>query len=279
MTNGTEQELFGGDNADSHYDEGLTASMRGDWPAALAHFEKVLQRDPARTAALQQVGRAYTNLGQFGAAVDALRRVLRANPNQMAAYIDLGYALLGANETEQARRTFDTAMHLQANNTRVSLGLAECAFQEGEWEEAAVMSEMASQDAGASFAALFLWARAAKLSGSMDYDTVLGRAEKSIQRSIEASPEQAQGYYFQGEVYFLKEDFQKALESYQRAEDFMQADRHYAAFNTHFTQIDAIAKRGLCLQRLGDQADARAAGQEILSRKPEHKIGKMLSEM
>ena len=36
---------FGGETADSYYDEGLTASMKGDLRGAIAHFEKAIQLD------------------------------------------------------------------------------------------------------------------------------------------------------------------------------------------------------------------------------------------
>ena len=44
--------VFGGETADSYYDEGVTASMKGDVAQAVRHFKKALGMTPGRFAAL-----------------------------------------------------------------------------------------------------------------------------------------------------------------------------------------------------------------------------------
>lgn len=269
--------LFGGENADSYYDEGLTASMKGDFEGAAKHFLKALQLDARLTAALHQLGKCYLRLGMTAQAVQTLQQAVNQNPGLLAVQTDLGYALLDAGVPDRASRVFEAIIRTQPDQARASLGLAYCAFQQADWTSAALQARNAAQTGQANFAALFLWGRAARSAGLPDYVEALGRAEKLIQKTIEANPEQPEGYYYCGEVYFVREDFARALEFYRQAEDRTQPGKRYTAFNENFSRVDAIAKRGLCHLRLGNQEGARKAGKEILELNPSHKIGQMLS--
>jgi len=269
--------LFGGENADSYYDEGLTASMKGDFEGAARHFLKALQLDSRSTPALHQLGKCYLRLGMTAQAVQTLQQAADRNPGQPAVQTDLGYALLEAGVPDRASRIFEAILRAQPDQARATLGLAYCAFQQADWASAALQARNAAQTGQANFAALFLWGRAARSAGLPDYIEALDRAEKLIQKTIEANPEQPEGYYYCGEVYFVREDFAKALEFYRQTEDRAQPGKRYTAFNEHFSRIDAMAKRGLCHHRMGNPEGARKAGKEILELDPGHKMGQMLS--
>ena len=76
---------FGGENAESYYDEGLTSAMKGDMDAALEHFSKALKMDPSLSAAEYQIGRCQLRLGQAQKAVQTLTSVLTKMPRMTAA--------------------------------------------------------------------------------------------------------------------------------------------------------------------------------------------------
>ncbi|MCH7909739.1 MAG: hypothetical protein IIB38_08995, partial [Candidatus Hydrogenedentes bacterium] len=59
---------FGGETADSYYDEGLTASIHGDLAAAASHFEKAIHLDNSMGPAYHQLGKCYTRMGRSKAA-------------------------------------------------------------------------------------------------------------------------------------------------------------------------------------------------------------------
>ena len=48
--------LFGGETAQSYYEEGLTAAMKGDLPLALARFRRALELDVQLHNARYQIG-------------------------------------------------------------------------------------------------------------------------------------------------------------------------------------------------------------------------------
>mgnify|MGYP001595381879 FL=1 len=98
---------FGGENAESYYDDGLTASKKGDLAKAIDCFERAIRLDSTYAVAYHQLGKCYMRLGQAQRAVDILMQVVRKRPNLGPARLDLGVALLAAGNTRGARKEFE----------------------------------------------------------------------------------------------------------------------------------------------------------------------------
>ncbi|MBI3119835.1 MAG: tetratricopeptide repeat protein [Candidatus Hydrogenedentes bacterium] len=270
---------FGGETAESYYDEGLTASMKGDVTRAIEHFERALQLDNTLTAARHQLGKCYARQGETQRAIELFQRVIKEKPGLVPVRVDLGYALLECGRPGDAERVFLEITHVKPDNSRAQLGLAFCAFNTGRWEEAMHLAQAAVVQGGASFAAFFLLGRAASLCDRSDIAVEsLKRAEAMIEKSIETSPDQPEGYYLRGEVQFAQGNFAAALDSFRAAEDRSQPHQHYVSYGERFNRVDILARRGVCLQRLDRLADAREVGRQILGLDPEHKLGRALSE-
>ena len=77
---------FGGESAESYYDEGLTASMKGDMAHAIGYFRKAIQLDRGFLAAQHQLGRALTRIGRNEDAVGLLREVVLLLDQQPCIY-------------------------------------------------------------------------------------------------------------------------------------------------------------------------------------------------
>ena len=127
---------FGGETPESYYDEGVTASMRGDLAEAIKHFERAAELDQAFVGAYHQLGKCYSRLGEPGKAMQYLQHVIRAKPNQIPPRVDFAYALLDSGDYEGARKLFDEVVSAKPDNQRAQRGFAYCAFQEGNWEAA-----------------------------------------------------------------------------------------------------------------------------------------------
>lgn len=268
---------FGGENADSYYDEGLTASMKGDLRAAVAHFEKAIQLDNSMATAYHQLGKCYHRLGKVKKAVAFLSQVAEKKPDQIPPRIDLGYALLSLGRVPEARAVFSEVTARKPDNTRALLGLGQCAFNEGQWEAAMNIAQQVAAQTTTNFAAYFLLCRAARLAGMLEVAIdAYRKADAMIEKTIETTPDSPEGYYLRGELNFAQEDLSRALESYRAAEDRVHPEKSYLAYGEHFGRIEIIAKRGLCLQRLGREDAAREAGELILKADPRHPIGNLL---
>ncbi|MCC6795322.1 MAG: tetratricopeptide repeat protein [Candidatus Hydrogenedentes bacterium] len=274
---------FGGENAESYYDDGLTAAKKGELRKAIECFERAIKLDSSYAVAYHQLGKCYMRMGQAQRAVDILMQVVRKRPNLGPARLDLGIALLAAGNTRGARKEFEQLYGLDPSNTRALLGLAQCSFNEGDWATALIQARNALSGGGSNFSALYLAGRAAKLAGDeVTAQECLGNAERVLQKSIEIQPDQPESHFLRGEVCFVRNELASALEHYRAADDRTDGkspDKVYTAFGENFTQLDIWAKLGLCYQRLGKLDRASEMGKRILSRDQNHKLGHALSEL
>lgn len=271
---------FGGESAESYYDEGLTAAMKGAWKEAITSFETAIAKDSNMATAHHQLGKVYLRTGETKKALDVLGQVTQRWPGLFPAGIDFGFALLDAQKTANARMVFGELLDRKPDNARVQLGLAQCAFEEGDWHAAFSLAEAAAAHPGAGFNTYLLLGRAAKLAGREDTaKEALAKAEALIDKYIETAPENPEGYYLRGEVLFARDKFSDALDSFRAAEDRCAEDAAFVSFGIRFGKVTILTKRALCLQRLGRDSDACIVGEQLLRLDPENTLGKMLAKI
>jgi tetratricopeptide (TPR) repeat protein len=269
--------IFGGETADSYYDEGVTASMKGDVSAAVRHFEKALQLDPYHIASCHQLGKCKVRQGKLQEAVDCFYRAIKARPGPLPPRLDLGFALLEGGNVPRASEVFEEVLHLKPDNARALLGLGSCAFDKGEWDRALNMATQAVSSGGATFPALYLQARAAQLVGLLDVaHTAFEEADALLGPSIESSPEQPEAYFLRGELYFARKNFTAALEVFKVAQSRMDPAAHYYSYGEHFELADVLERQGMCLLRMDRRVEARDLGETILAIRPASKVAAML---
>lgn len=270
---------FGGENAESYYDEGLTAFMKGDFKQAIDHFLRAIKMDPTLVVAHHQLGRCFIRTGQIERAIHVLQQVLARKPDLVPARIDLGYALLRHGNIAEARTQFTQVAQIHPNNAKALLGLAHVEFDLGNWAQATALAETARNLGGSNFATLFLLGRSARLAGDRAAsDSALADARTQIEKSVELTPDAPEGHYLRGEIAFVQERYLDAVENYRAAEDRTEQETTYSAFGEQFTKLDVLAKEGLCQQRLGNHEAARAIGARILKLEPGHKLGQALAD-
>ena len=281
---------FGGEDAESYYDEGLTAMMKGNMESASQFFIQALKRDPDMIAAKHQLGKCFLRLGDTHRAVLTLTQVVKQKPDLVAAHLDFGYALLAeaaiVDDVHKpalltaAQHQFADLQVSQPGNVRALLGLAQTAFQAGEWGQALGFAQEAHTRGGANFSVLFLLGRVAKLAGRTELsENALTEASALVEHSTELEPNAPESYFLRAEVCFTQGAFAEALDYFSAAEKRAEPDKFYTAFGEYFSKRDILAKRGLCFQRLGDLASAREMGQSILAEDPSHRLAQMLAKL
>ncbi|MGI6461401.1 MAG: tetratricopeptide repeat protein [Candidatus Hydrogenedentales bacterium] len=269
---------FGGDNAESYYDDGVTASMKGDLKRAAACFEQAIKKDASFIVAYHQLGKCYLRMGATSRALSLLQRVVNHMPDKAPFRLDLGQAYLASGDLPHAKEQFEWLLAVESTRSRGHLGLAQVNFAEGRFEEAVHNARMAIDSGGANFAALFVLGKAGMVSADPTLALeALERADHLIEKSLELNPEQVEGYYLRGEVAYVRKQYSSALEQYRAACDRARKDAYYSAFGENFRYVDILAKLGLCYRQLDRLDQARELGAEILALDPEHKIGKALS--
>lgn len=268
---------FGGESAESYYDEGITASMRGDLKRAAECFEIAIRKDSSMASAYQQLGRVYSRVGRHREAVKLLQQVVDKRPDNVIPLIDLGNALLGAGKVAQARQAFDRAFAIDPQNAKAVLGLAQADYDQGEWAAAMQHAQHAMTVGGATFPVVWLLGRAAQLSGQMDEaNRAFQRADQLMEKYIESTADKPEGYFLRGEVAFFQKQYTKALDYFKAAQEHADDTKSYLAYGEPFTKADILAKAGLCLQSMDELEQARAMGRRVLKLNPDHKIGQSL---
>jgi len=269
---------FGGDNAESYYDEGLTASMKGDVAQAAEFFERAIRLDNSLVAAYHQLGRCCIRLGEPKKAVSLLEQVVQARPQQVPPRLDLGQAYLELGQTGRAREAFAAALDLKPEDARGKLGLAECAYADGNWDVAINVAQSVANRTG-GFAALYLLGRAAKAAGQDDIAAQsLKQADVLLEKQIESTPMQPEAHFLRGEVAVGQNKVADALDHYRAAEDRAEPGKHYLAYGERFCRTDILMRRALCLKQLGRDEAARELAEQILRADPNYEVRPLLEE-
>ena len=272
--------VFGGETADSYYDEGVTAAMRGDIEQAIQHFNRAIALDERYLAAYHQMGRCYMRLGKLQEAIDLFVRVIKEKPHQIPIRIDLGNALIDMGKYREAKQVFDEVLQAKPANQRAQLGLAHCAFNQGHWEESMQLAQAASLMGQPLFSTLYLLGRSALLGGHhVIAEQALGEAMRQVDQMVETSPEHPEGYYLRGEILMMHQKYAEARDALDAAENRAKPNVGYAAYGEHFSLLDILNRLGVCYGHLGANEKAVAIGQRILVLDPENAGGKKLVGM
>lgn len=269
--------VFGGENADSYYDEGVTASMKGDWEAAMRHFQRAIEMDRYHYAACHQLGKCHLRMGDARKAIEILHQVIRNKPTQIQPRLDYAFALMELGEIKKAQDMFSEISREKPDNARASLGLAYCAFQAGQWDAAMLMAQTAAGQGGANFAALFLLGRAAGRAGRVEVAAeAFKRADAVLEKHLETSPGQPEGHYLRGELHAAQGGYDKAVEHYTHAADCALPGKQYSAYDSRFNRLDILCRRAYCLHKIGQREMAMKIVREVLAENPEHPWAKQM---
>jgi serine/threonine protein kinase/tetratricopeptide (TPR) repeat protein len=97
----------------SHFGMGEALISQGRNTEAVAAFQESLRLDLEFVAALNWLGMAYTNLGEFDKAVDALKRQIDLSPGEANPWDTLGWAYIQMGKVEEAIASFKEALKIQ----------------------------------------------------------------------------------------------------------------------------------------------------------------------
>ena len=271
--------VFGGENAESYYDDGLTALMKGDVQQAIACFRKAIALNKFFWPAYHQLARCALRTGHASKACELLTHVIKNRPEQVVPVVDMGFALLVLGKREEARQYFALALQKQSANPRALVGLAQCAFDEGNWKQAKILAQQSLEHSDSQFQALLLLGKAAFLTGDLELsEKALKNADALIEKSIELNPEQPGIYFFRGEIAYAREHYADALEYFLAAADRAAPAKLYSAFGEYFVRSDILAKLGNCYRQLGQPEKAREMAEQALQMDPENRLAKSLLE-
>lgn len=100
------------DYADAHCDLASALHAMGEDERAIEVFQKAIDLKPGHVDALYNLGGLYMDLGRFQRASEMYTRVLAVWPNHWRAQLNKAVSLLGAGETEEAKKALKEALKM-----------------------------------------------------------------------------------------------------------------------------------------------------------------------
>ena len=212
-----------------HVQAGLQAQKQGRLNDAIREFKTVTELMPNLAAAFVNLGAAYLQNKEYGAAIAPLKRSLQLNPDLIGAHQMLGYALLEQGYAEEA------IPHLKKAGLIDALGVAE--FKVGHYLDAIKDLEAALAKHPNDPDLLYYLGRASGLLSKEALDTLqsqyantaraheaLGQnyavlrripeAEKEYKEALRLEPEGPGLHLALGQIYASAKDWPKAEEEF-----------------------------------------------------------------
>ncbi|XP_059633293.1 uncharacterized TPR repeat-containing protein At1g05150-like [Cornus florida] len=100
------------DYADAHCDLASALHAMADDENAIKEFQKAIDLKPGHIDALYNLGGLYMDVGRYQRASEMYTRVLSVWPNHWRAQLNKAVSLLGAGETDEAKRALKEALKM-----------------------------------------------------------------------------------------------------------------------------------------------------------------------
>src|ERR1700693_1953221 len=169
--------LFSPDTAMQTFESAMQAWNSGDYPAAEAGFNKVLEGDPRNVSALANLGVLYAKTHRDGKAIDVYQRALRISPQLRAIQLDLGLAYLKQEDYIHALPYFRQLHNQSPSDHQATMLLATCLTFSGHPDQGLSLLRPLTEVEDPDPAALYLlgvaYARAGQAQPAQDVFTRL----------------------------------------------------------------------------------------------------------
>jgi serine/threonine protein kinase/tetratricopeptide (TPR) repeat protein len=115
---------------DNQYLDALTATVRRNFPSAVAAYSEIVKADPTKAEAHVDLGRAYEKNNQTDKAFESYSEAIKRDPHIVAAFLRLGILYGRKRDIDASNRAFDKAEEIYQSLGNVE-GRAEIALQRG----------------------------------------------------------------------------------------------------------------------------------------------------
>lgn len=230
--------------AQQHLQAGLQARQQHQVDTEIAEFRKATELDPSLADAFVNLGAAYMEKREYGAAITPLKRALELSPDLPVAHQLLGYALLSQGYAAEA------LPHLEKVGAKEAMGIAQ--LEAGDYAQAVESFSAALAQRPGDPDLLYYLGHASGLLSKSAIDTLMAahpdsarahqamaqnyyalrqmpQAETEFKEAIRLRPELPQLHLELGQVYANSAQWPKAEEEF-RAEAKLQPGNAEAAY-------------------------------------------------
>ncbi len=131
------------DHIGGHEGLALAYSMTSEWAGAEKHFAKLIQLQPMQARHYINLGTMYNRKGDYGKAVDTLRRALQRDRKNANSYFNLGLAYRKLKQTAMSVNAYKEAIKLSPEFAEAYLNLANVLIDMGSLQQAVQMLQKA----------------------------------------------------------------------------------------------------------------------------------------
>jgi tetratricopeptide (TPR) repeat protein len=117
--------------AAKEYQRALKARNKGDNEQAIAHFQRAISADPEFSAALNDLGATYFQLGKIDTAIEQFKQAINVDPHAAMPCSNLAVAYLWQQQYRDAERVARRAVDLDRGSTHNLLVLGVSLVLEG----------------------------------------------------------------------------------------------------------------------------------------------------
>jgi tetratricopeptide (TPR) repeat protein len=181
-----------------HLQAGTDADRQRRFDVAIAEFKKVTELEPTLPDGFVNLGQAYMENQDYGAAITPLKRAVELAPDLAAAHQLLGYALLAQGYNAEA------IPHLEKAQEQTALGIAQTGSGQLQQAVANLQAALAKHPNDPDL--LYYLGRASGLLSKQSIDTLLG-----------AYPDSARAHQALAENYFVLRQMPQAEKEFREA--------------------------------------------------------------
>ncbi len=240
-------------------DAAIEMLQSGRHQEAVAELRRLVEMDPEDTMALNNLGAALSEIGDFDGAAAQFKKTLSIDPDNYKAYSNLGVAFGRIGKFDQAEIQFKKALSINPDDARTHSAYGGVLFQSGRLEEARVYLEKALDinpaDADAHNNLGGIFARA----GNFD------EAIRHFTKGLEFEPRSMTLHYNLGRALTAKGRLNEGIRHLEQAVSFggsgetVILERLAAMYADANRMADAAATASRALEAAQRQQDAEAA--------------------
>jgi serine/threonine protein kinase/tetratricopeptide (TPR) repeat protein len=220
---------------DNQYLDALTATVRRNFPAAVATYSEIVKADPTKAEAYVDLGRAYEKNSQTDKAIESYSEAVKRDPHIAAAFLRLGILYGRKRDIDGSNRAFDKAEEIYQSLGNVE-GRTEISYSRGvvlndyvgKPDDARPQLEQARDMARVVNAPYQLIRIFFQLSSVALKQNKAGEAKQFATQALETAQANqmetmtARGYIELGYVGFLTGDYASAEHDFQQGLDYAQ---------------------------------------------------------
>lgn len=189
-----------------HSDRAKQYIEKNELRKAVIELKNVVQIDPNDDAAYFELGETHLKLKEVKAAFQAFSRAASVNPNNLKAQLKVGQMLLLGRQTEEAKKKVDLILQKTPNNVEALSLLSGVQLQESDLDAAIKTLEKAASLDPSNFNTQLSLARLFAQKGVID------KAETAYSKAIAIDPTSSVPYVELSHIYASRGQLDKAEE-------------------------------------------------------------------